>query len=201
MDAVNRKTFDALMTTAGVVVAAVLVVAGCLLLWGHQFANSNVRSQLVAQQIQFPAKGNAELADPKVGPYLNQYAGKQLANGAQAKAYADHFIAVHLQKIGGGQTYAQLSKTANAQPKNTELANQVNTVFKGETLRGMLLNAYAFWQMGQIALYAAIAAFVGAALMLALAALGFLHLRRVGPAAELLPKLSNDQPTVAAAAS
>jgi hypothetical protein len=87
-----------------------------------------------------------------------------------------------------------------AQPTNTELASQVNTVFKGETLRGMLLNAYAFWKMGQIALYAAIAAFVGAALMLALAALGFVHLRRVGPAAELLPKLSDDH-TVAADAS
>jgi hypothetical protein len=194
---VNRRTFDALMTTAGVVVAAVLVVAGCLLLWGHQFANSNVRSQLVAQKVYFPPKGNAELADPKVGPYLNQYAGRQLTNGAQAKAYADHFIGVHLQKIGGGQTYAQLSTKAMAQPNNTELAAQVNTVFKGETLRGMLLNAYAFWKMGQIALYAAIAAFVGAALMLALAALGFLHLRRVGPGAELLPKLTDDH-TVAA---
>ena len=200
MDAVNRRTFDALMTTAGAVVAAVLVVAGCLLLWGHQFANSNVRSQLVAQRVYFPAKGDAELADPQVGPYLNQYAGQRLANGAQAKAYADHFIAVHLKKIGGGQTYAELSAKAMAQPTNTELAGQVNTVFKGETLRGMLLNAYAFWKMGQIALYAAIAAFVGAALMLALAALGFLHLRRVGPAAELLPKLSDDH-TVAADAS
>jgi hypothetical protein len=199
-DAVNRRTFDALMTTAGVVVAAVLVVAGCLLLWGHQFANSNVRSQLVAQKVYFPAKGNAELADPKVGPYLNEYAGQRLTNGAQAKAYADHFIAVHLQKIGGGQTYAQLSTKAMAQPTNTELATQVNTVFKGETLRGMLLNAYAFWKMGQIALYAAIAAFVGAALMLALAALGFVHLRRVGPAAEPLPKLSDDH-IVAADAS
>jgi hypothetical protein len=77
-DAVNRRTFDALMTTAGVVVAAVLVVAGCLLLWGHQFANSNVRSQLVAQRAYFPAKGDAELADPQVGPYLNQYAGQRL---------------------------------------------------------------------------------------------------------------------------
>jgi hypothetical protein len=194
---VNRRTFDALMTTAGVVVAAVLVVAGCLLLWGHQFANSNVRSQLVAQKVYFPPKGNAELADPKVGPYLNQYAGRQLTNGAQAKAYADHFIGVHLQKIGGGQTYAQLSTKAMAQPNNAELAAQVNTVFKGETLRGMLLNAYAFWKMGQIALYAAIAAFVGAVLMLALAALGFVHLRRVGPGAELLPKLTDDH-TVAA---
>jgi hypothetical protein len=198
---VNRKTFDVLMATAGLVVAAVLLVAGSLLVWGHQFAASNVRSQLVAQKIYFPAKGNAELADPKVGPYLNQYAGRQLTNGAQAKAYADHFIAVHLQKIGGGQTYAQLSAKAMAQPNNTQLAAQVNTVFKGETLRGMLLNAYAFWKLGQIALYAAYAAFAGAVIMLLLAALGFLHIRRVAATAELLPRLTEPDTASAPAAS
>jgi hypothetical protein len=193
---VTRKTFDALMATAGLVVAAVFLVAGCLLMWGHQFADSNVRSQLVAQKIYFPAKGNSELADPKVGPYLNRYAGQQLTDGAQAKAYADHFIAVHLRAIGGGLTYSQLSRKAMAEPKNTVLANQVNTVFRGETLRGLLLNAYAYWKMGQIALYAAIASFVGAALMLVLAGLGYLHLRRVGPATELLPRLTAPDPAV-----
>ena len=197
----NRKTFDVLMATAGLVVAAVLLVAGCLLVWGHQFAASNVRSQLVAQKVYFPAKGSPELADPKVGPYLNRYAGQQLTSGAQAKAYADHFIGVHLQKIGGGQTYAQLSAKAMAQPTNTALAAQVNTVFKGETLRGMLLNAYAFWKLGQIALYAAYAAFAGAIVMLLLAALGYLHIRRVAPTAELLPKLTEPGTTTSAAAT
>lgn len=197
----NRKTFDVLMATAGLVVAGILVVSGCLLMWGHQFADSNVRTQLAAQKIVFPAKGDSELADPKIGPYLNRYAGQELTNGAQAKAYADHFIGVHLQKISGGQTYAQLSAKAMAQPNNTALAGQVNTVFKGETLRGMLLNAYAYWKMGQIALYAAITAFAGAAVMLVLAALGYLHLRRVTPETELLPKITGDRSTAAPAVS
>jgi hypothetical protein len=196
-DAVTRRTFDALMATAGLVVAAVLVVAGCLLVWGHQFATGNVRGQLAAQRIYFPAKGSSELADPRIGPYLNPYAGRRLTDGAQAKAYADHFIAVHLRAIGGGLTYSQLSAKAMAQPNNAELAGQVDTVFRGETLRGLLLNAYAFWKMGQIALYAAIAAFAGAALMLLLAGLGYLHLRRVNPAAELLPDHRGDDPVTA----
>ncbi len=186
----KRKTFDALMTTAGLVVAAVLLVAGGLLVWGHDFANDNVHNQLVAQKIYFPEKGSKELASPEIGPYLNKYAGQQMTSGAQAKAYADHFIAVHLQAIGKGQTYAQLSTKAQADPTNTALAGQVNTMFRGETLRGMLLNAYAFWQIGQIALYAAITAFAGAAIMLILSGLGMLHLRRVGPATEVLPKLA-----------
>jgi hypothetical protein len=31
----RRRTFDALATTAGFVIAAILLVAGGLLLWGH----------------------------------------------------------------------------------------------------------------------------------------------------------------------
>jgi hypothetical protein len=61
-------------------------------------------------------------------------------------------------------------------------------VFKGTTLRGMLLNAYAFWQMGVIALWAAIVAFIGAGLMLILSVLGFIHFRRVPASAEILSK-------------
>ena len=64
-------------------------------------------------------------------------------------------------------------------PDDQKLAGLVNTVFKRETLRGLLLNAYAFGQMATIALYGAIAAFVGAGLMLLLALLGLAHLRRV----------------------
>ena len=103
-----------------------------------------------------------------------------MTNGAQAKVYADHYIAVHLAKIGNGQTYAQVSAKAMADPANTALAGQVNTLFKGETLRGMLLNAYAFWKMGQIALYAAIALFVGAGLMLVLSVLGYARRANAG---------------------
>jgi hypothetical protein len=196
----NRRTFDALMTVAGVVIAAVFLVVGGLALWGHQFANDNVKSQLVAQKIYFPQKGSEELADSKIGPYLNKYAGQQMTNGAQAKAYADHFIAVHLTAIGKGQTYSQISAKALQQPKNEALAAQANTMFKGESLRSMLLNAYAFWKMGQIALYAAFAAFAGAALMLLLAVLGFVHLRRTSPAAEVLPKIAGHHTATAATA-
>ena len=99
---------------------------------------------------------------------MNKYAGQQLTTGAQAETYADHFIANHLKVIGGGKTYSQLSTEAQADPTNTNLAATVETVFKGQTLRGLLLNAYAFDTMGTIAGIAAIAAFAGAALMLML---------------------------------
>jgi len=183
---VRRRAFDTIATAIGVVLTLVLLVAGSLLMVGYSFANSNVHDQLAAQQIYFPAQGSDALKSPDIGPYLNQYAGQQLVTGAQAQTYADHFIAVHLKEIGGGKTYAQVSTAAQADPTNTALQAQVDTLFKGETLRGMLLNAYAFWKLGQIALYAAIASFTLAAVMLALSVLGLLHLRRVPLEAELL---------------
>ena len=182
----RRKTFDALLTTGGLLIAAVLLIAGGLLTWAHGFVSDQVKSQLSQQQIFFPKAGDAQLKEAKIGPYLSKYAGQQLTTGAQAEAYADHFIAVHLEGIGGGKTYAQLSTQAQANPTDTKLAATVNTMFKGETLRGLLLNAYAFWKMGQIAMIAAIASFVGAGVLLFLSILGFWHLRRTDPDAEVL---------------
>jgi hypothetical protein len=181
----RRRTFDALLATSGLIIAAVLVAAGGLLTWAHTFVSDQVTTQLSAQQIYFPPKGEAT-ANPKIGPYINQYAGQQLTTGTQAKAYADHFIAVHIEEMTGGQTYAQLSSKAMANPDDQKLAGLVATVFKGETLRGLLLNSYAFWQMGQIALIGAIASFIGAGLMLVLSLLGFAHLRRVPESEEVL---------------
>lgn len=181
----RRRTFDALMSIAGVTLTVVLAVAGGLMFWAHSFVQDQVSTQLSAQKIYFPPKGDEALASKEIGPYLNQYAGQQLTTGAQAKAYADHFINVHLQEMTGGQTYAQLSAKSMANPDDQKLAGLVSTVFKGETLRGLLLNAYAFGQMGTIALYGAIVSFVGAGVMLLLSLLGLAHLQRVPEEAEV----------------
>lgn len=181
----RRRTFDALLTAGGLALAALLLISGGLLTWAHSFVGDQVKTQLTQQQIFFPPKGDAT-ADPAIGPFINQYAGQQLTTGAQAKAFADHFIAVHLKESGGGLTYAELSAKSREQPNNAALADQVQTAFRGETLRGLLLNAYAFDTMGQIAFYASIAAFVGAGLMLLLSFLGLAHLRRVGSEEEVL---------------
>jgi len=183
----RRKLFDSLATAFGGGLTIVLLVACGLLIWGYTFANNNVRDQLSAQQIYFPQAGSDALTSPQIGPYLNQYAGQKLTNGAQAKTYADHFIAVHLTEVADGKTYAQVSTAAQADPKNTTLQTQANTLFKGEALRSMLLQAYAFWKIGQIALYAGITSFILAGLMLLLTTFGLLHARRVDPNAELAP--------------
>ncbi|HLN43053.1 MAG TPA: hypothetical protein VK215_11395 [Acidimicrobiales bacterium] len=189
----RRKTFDMILTAGGAVLVVVLLAAGGLGLWGHSFANSNVHNQLAQQQITLPpaaafahAKVGTEIT-PSMIPSVSQYAGQELTTGPQAEVYADDFIAVHLKEIGGGQTYAQLSAASLADPTNTKLAGQVATVFKGTTLRGLLLEAYAFWTFGQIALIASIVSFVLAGIMLVLTLFGVLHLRRV-PADQEFPK-------------
>ena len=194
----RRKTFDALMVSAGLALAAVLVVAGALLTWGHSFVTDQVHSQLAAQKIVFPPASSESIkALPAAdAAAMRAYAGQTMTTGAQAQAYADHFIAVHVREIGGGLTYSQLSAKAMADPQNTKLADQVAAVFKGETLRGMLLNAYGFWKMGQIVWIGAIVSFAGAALLLILSLLGVWHLRRVPETAEVLPKVSHHAPVL-----
>jgi hypothetical protein len=185
----RRRTFDALATGVGLVLAIILLVAGSLLMWGHSFVDSQVHSQLAAQKIVFPANNSPAIKAPEFQA-MHQYAGQLMTTGAQAQVYADHFIANHLKEIGGGQTYAQLSAKSLAQPNNTKLAGQVATMFKGETLRGLLLNAYAFWKMGEIALWGAIVSFIGAGILLVLSIFGIAHLRRTSPATEVFSKIA-----------
>jgi hypothetical protein len=154
-----------LAVIAGFVMSAILLAAGGLLLWGSTYTHNMVHNQLAAQQIYFPpkaafahAKAGTEIT-PSMIPSVSQYAGQQLVTGQQAQSYADNFIAVHIANMTGGKTYAQLSSAALAQPNNTKLAGEVATVFKGETLRAILLNAYGWWKVSQITYIAALAAF------------------------------------------
>jgi hypothetical protein len=184
----RRKTFDVLTSAVGLALAVIMLVAGGLLLWGHNFINNEVHNQLAAQKIVFPANNSPAIKAPEFAA-MHQYAGQLMTTGAQAEVYADHFIANHLKAIGGGLTYSQLSAKAIAQPTNAALQAQVATVFKGETLRGLLLNAYAFGTMGMLAGIAAIVAFAGGLVLLILSALGFAHQRRTPAEAEIFAKV------------
>ncbi len=203
----SRKVFDKLASSVGVVIVVVLVVAGGLMTWGHSFVNSNVRNQLAQQQIFFPPK--AAFAHPKAGteitpsmiPSVSQYAGQQLLTGAQAKVWADDFIAVHLSEMPYGGVYAKVSTAARAATPGsaaaTKLAALEQTSFQGTTLRGLLLEAYAFSEIGVIMLWGAIASFALAAIMALLVGLGLAHAARTPQEEALLaPK---PKPEVASA--
>jgi hypothetical protein len=188
----SRKVFDVLTSAAGLVAVVILLVAGGLLTWGHSFVSSNVHDQLAQQQISFPpaaafahAKPGTEIT-PSMIPSVSQYAGQQLTTGAQAQAYANDFIAVHLSEMPYHGIYAKISSAALASPKSTGLATLKQASFTGTTLRGLLLEAYAFSKIGAIMLIGAIVSFVGAAILALLAALGLAHARRTAAEKSLI---------------
>jgi hypothetical protein len=179
----------------GAVAAIVFAVAGGLLTWGSSFANDYVGRELRAQHVFFP---DAATLTGEGRTDLLGYAGHQVTTGGAAEAYAS-YIDGHLDKVAGGQTYADLGKSesaakaavAQAQSRGAtadEVAKlqadadavtaQRNTLFKGETLRGLLLSTYAWSTIGTIALIAAFVAFGAAAVMAVLVVLGAVHLRR-----------------------
>ena len=188
----SRKIFDILTSAGGVAVVIVLVIAGGLLTWGHNFVNSNVHDQLAQQQISFPpaaafahAKAGTEIT-PSMIPTVSQYAGQQMLTGQQAKVYANNFIAVHLSEMPYGGVYSKVSAAAMAAPKNTQLSALKLTSFQGTTLRGLLLEAYAFSTVGSIMMWGAIASFILAAFIAVLVGLGIWHARRVTEDVSLL---------------
>lgn len=190
----NRKTFDKIASIIGLLLAVVLIAAGAMLQWGASFANKNVKEQLVSQKITMPAVDSPSFkalpADAQKA--LKPFSGQPMTNGDQAEAFANHYIGVHLQGVAGGKVYEEVSgefMAANAELKNSptdtalqakvaQLGGQRTTLFMGETLRGLLLNAYAFGTLGKIAMTASYVMFLGGILFLILALLGFAHLRR-----------------------
>ena len=149
----------------------VLVLGGAAFaLYGTAtFSHSMISDQLTAQKIAFPPASTAVAGgalDPAEFPDLQQYAGQQVDTGAKAQAYANGFIGRHLEKVAGGQTYAEVSAAAIANPSDPKLAAQKQTLFQGETLRGLLLNAYGWWTVGTYALYAAVGIAIAAIVVL-----------------------------------
>jgi hypothetical protein len=170
-------------------------VAGGLLTWGHGFSSDYVTKELTSQNISFPT---ADALTKEGRTDLLEFAGSRLDTGREAEAYAS-YINGHLQAVAAGATYADLgtpetaakaavtaavaagqtpAQVAALQSKADGITNQRNTLFKGETLRGLLLSAYAWSTVGTIAGIAAIGAFIAAGVMAILVGLGITHHRR-----------------------
>jgi hypothetical protein len=161
------------------------------MVWGHSYVDSNVHNQLAMQDIYFPpasvwktaTKNNTGEIQARMIPYIEKYSGEELLSGAQAEAYADHFIAYHLAVMPFGGIYSKVSAaTLTAKPGSAaQKADQAleTTVFQGTTLRGLLLEAYGFSVIGVVLLWGAIAAFIAAFILALLVALGFRHAAQV----------------------
>jgi hypothetical protein len=180
-----RSAFDKLISWTGLALAAVLLIAGGLLTWANTFINDQVVDQLSQQNITMP-EGDALASLPEEdAKALEPYAGSPLDTGAEAKAYADHYILVHMNESSDGRTYSEvsgeyvaMSDEQKASEEGQALAGLRQTLFMGSTLRGLLLYGYAFATIGTIAGIAAIVSFAGAAVLLVLFGLGLWHAKR-----------------------
>jgi hypothetical protein len=176
----KRSNIDRIISYIGLVSAAVLLAASVVLYGTYLFIHNEVSAQLEPQNIVLPAEGSAAfVALPEADQdAIRPFAGEQVTTGQQAKIFADNYIGAHLEHIGGGKSYSELSAESMANPNDTALAAKVNTVFKGETLRGILLNAYAFDTMATVAKFVAAGALVAGVVLIGLSVLGFRHAKK-----------------------
>ena len=189
----KRRTLDLVVSVGGLLLAGLLLVAGLVFTSNASFASTYVHDQLSEQKISFKT-ADTLTAEEKQQACLVEYAGQPLTTGKQAECYANNFINLHLSGIAGGKTYAELgdvqtqlraqiadaqktnaSNLADLQKQLTDATANRETVFKGETLRGLLLTSYGFSELGAKAALAATVAYIGAGVLFLLALAGLIH--------------------------
>jgi len=185
-DPAMRAAFDKLISWTGILLAVFLLAAGGLLTYAYFYIQDEGETQLGMQDITMPSGPALEALPPADQAVLKPYAGSKMDTGPEAKAYADHYILVHLNKMSGGKTYEEVSGAylamtpeQKASPEGVAAANLRMTMFQGNTLRGLLLYGAAFATMGTIAGIAAIAAYLGAVVLAILGILGLRHAARM----------------------
>ncbi len=186
----NKSIRWRIITLQAVMVVVLAGASGFAIGMGN-FTTSQIHDELVAQSIFFPTSDQIKTGgalDPAEFPQeIRDQAGNQVTDGNQARIYANDFLALHLQKVAGGLTYATIGPkitAANAalaaaskddpnyatlQANVATLNGERTTLFQGETLRSMLLNAYGWWTVGMYTTYAGFALVI-----VALAVLGAL---------------------------
>jgi hypothetical protein len=175
----DRSSWDKIVSGAGAVVAVVLIALGAMAIYGGNFGQQNVRDRLEPQNISFPP---ADAMTPAERAEIGEFAGQKVVNGVQAEAFS-RYIGGHLEGINDGATYSETSAAARAEGLDpdvaAELQGKADTLFKGETLRSILLNAYGWWTVATIAMWAGIAMLLAGLLLGILSILGFRHAGKV----------------------
>ena len=177
----DRSGWDRIVSGAGAVVAVVLIVLGTMAIWGGNFGRQNVQDRLVPQHIQFPP---ADAMTPEERAAIGEFAGAKVDTGVEAEAFS-RYIAGHLAAVNDGATYSETSGAARAEgldPKvAADLQAKADILFKGESLRAMLLNAYGWWTLATIALWAGVAMVIAGLILGIFAIFGFRHAGKVAP--------------------
>ena len=190
----DRKVWDKLVSTAGIVLAVALIVLGGLAVYGGNFGRQNVRDRLEPQQVTFPP---LEAMTPEEQAEVGEFVGQQVVNGVQAEAFS-RYIGGHLVGVNDGKTYSQTSAAAREEGLDpdvaAELQGKADTLFKGETLRAILLNAYGWWIVATIALWAGYVMVAAGIILAILAVFGFRHAKKAAERAEVVQTNGRHEP-------
>jgi hypothetical protein len=180
-DHMGRQAWDRIVSSAGAVLAVILLVLGGAAIYGGNFGQDNVRDRLAPQNVTFPP---ADAMTPQEIALVGDFAGAKVDTGSEAEAFS-RYIGLHLSEVNGGATYSETSAAAREEGLNpdvaAELQGKADTLFKGETLRSMLLNAYGWWTVSTIAVFAGYAMVIAGLLFGVLAFFGFRHAKRAVP--------------------
>ena len=179
---IDRRAWDRIVSSAGAVLAVILLVLGGAAIYGGNFGQDNVRDRLAPQNISFPP---ADAMTPEELALVGDFAGAKVDTGSEAEAFS-RYIGLHLSEVNGGATYSETSAAARAEGLDptvaADLQVKADTLFKGETLRSILLNAYGWWTVATIALYAGYVMVIAGIVMLVLSILGFRHAKKAATA-------------------
>jgi hypothetical protein len=174
----ERSSWDRIVSGAGTVVAVVLIVLGAAAIYGGWFGRDNVRDRLEPQNITFPP---AQAMTAEERAEVGEYVGQKVDTGVEAEAFS-RYIGGHLESINEGKTYSETSAAAREEGLDpdvaAELQGKADALFKGETLRSILLNAYGWWTVATITLWAGVAAVIGGVVLGILSILGFRHAKK-----------------------
>jgi hypothetical protein len=177
----DRQAWDRVVSSAGAVLAAALIVLGGAAIYGGSFGQDNVRDRLAPQNISFPP---ADAMTPEELAEVGDFAGASVDTGTEAEAFS-RYIGLHLSDVNEGATYSETSSAAREEGLDpdvaAELQGKADTLFKGEALRSILLNAYGWWTVSTIAVYVGYAMVIAGLLLAVLALLGFRHAKRAAP--------------------
>lgn len=180
----DRRLIDLMISWTGAVIAVALMALGAAAIYGGSFALDNVRDRLEPQNITFPP---IEAMSPEESAEVGAFAGQKVDTGTEAEAFS-RYIGLHLPGINDGATYSETSAAARAEglsaEETAELQGKAETLFRGETLRAILLNAYGWWTVGQITFWAGIGAVITGLILALFVGLGFYHARKAREVAE-----------------
>lgn len=174
----DRATWDRIVSGAGVIIAVVLILGGIAAIYGGTFGRDNVRERLAPENISFPPLSGMT---PQERTEVGDFAGQRVDTGPEAEAFS-RYIAGHLAQVNDGKTYAETSAAARQEGLDPQVAADLqakaDTLFRGETLRSILLNAYGWWTIATLAMAVGIGMVLAGLLLAILAFLGFRHANR-----------------------